>query len=263
MGYASLQAAIILLFLLVSVLAKSNSNPQHFEPAQTATPVRRYRAAGTPAEALFARATDGCNAGTYSCSSAGSIFSDICCASGQACTLDASSSPACCPSGDVCTGTAPSSYRAPSATSTAPISYVANGYFSFPYIATSFSNTAACSSALSACSRNYAACTVELEGNTAGGGGGGVTVVVGGSTTVTNSAGVTYATSVATSVCSSLSSVGCFGIQDAYCTAGATAGFIVGTANAAAGGPRPTGLCGVAVVVGVAAGVGMGLMVGT
>lgn len=249
MGRPSLLAAINLLSLVVSVIA--SAQPQHFEPAQTATPVRRYHAAASPADALFARATAGCISGTYSCSSEGSVFSNICCASGQACALDASSSPACCPSGDVCTGTAPSSYRAPSAT---PVSYVANGYFSFPYIATSFSNAGACSSALSACSRNYDACTDELEGN------GGVTVVVGGSTTVGGgtSTGVTYATATATSVCSSLSSVACFGIQDSYCTAGATAGFSVGTANAAAAvmRARPTGLAGVAVVVGVAAGVG-------
>ncbi|KAF3765263.1 hypothetical protein M406DRAFT_102436 [Cryphonectria parasitica EP155] len=233
-----------------SILA--SAEPQPFHAAQTPTPARRYHAAA-PVEALFARATDGCIAGTYSCASEGSAFSGICCASGQACTLDASSAPACCPSGDVCTGTAPSSFAPPT---TASASYVQNGYFSFPYVATSFSNAAACSSAVSACSRNYAACTADLEGS-GGGGGGGVTIVVGGSTTVGGSAAATYATATATSICSSLSSVACFGIQDSYCTAGATAGFSVGSANAAA---RPTGLPCVGVVAGVAAGVGFGMV---
>lgn len=233
----------LLLTSIASVLA--SAEPQPFLPAQTASPVRRYHAA-VPVEALFARQTSssGCISGTYSCASEGVAYSGICCASGQACTLDSANSPACCPSGDVCTGTAPSSYRAPSSTA---VSYVANTYFSFPYIVTSFSNAAACTRAVSQCSANYAACTADLEGS-----GNGVTVVVGGSTTVTNSGTATYATSTATSVCSSLSSVACFGIQSSYCTAGATAGFTVGSANAAA---RPTGIPCVGVLAGVAAGV--------
>lgn len=235
------------LVLLPSVIA--SAQPQPFLPAQTPEPVRRYHAA-TPAEALFARQTDGCISGTYSCSSQGSAFNGICCASGQSCTLDVSSSPACCPSGDVCTGTAPSSYRPPSTTSA---SYVSNAYFSFPYIATSFSNAAACSRAVSACSKNYVACTADLEGS----GGGGVTVVVGGSTTVGASGGATYPTATATSVCSSLSSKACFDIQSSYCTAGSTAGFSVGSANAAA---RPTGMPCVGLVAGLAAGVGFGVV---
>lgn len=244
--------ALTLMTLLASLtIVLASQPPQPFLPARTATPVRRYHAA-TPVEALFARQTTaGCISGTFSCSSQGVAFSGICCASGQACTVDASSSPACCPSGDVCTGTAPSSYRAPSSTS---VSYVGNPFFSFPYIATSFSNAGACSSAVSQCSANYAACTAGLEGQ---GGSGGVTVVVGGSTTVGASAAVTYATSSATSICSSLSSVACSGIQDSYCTAGSTAGFSVGSANAAT---RPTGMPCVGIVAGVAAGVGLGMV---
>lgn len=224
--------------------------PQPFLPAQTPTAVRRYHAA--PVEAVFPRQTSaGCISGTYSCADQGSAFSGICCANGQSCALDAHSSPACCPSGDVCTGTAPSSYRAPSTTSA---SFVANQYFSFPYIVTSFSNAGACSRAVSQCSANYAACTADLEG---AGGAGGVTVVVGGSTTISGSAATTFPASTATSVCSSLSSVACFGIQSSVCTAGNTGVFSVGSANAAA---RPTGAPCVGVVAGVAAGVGLGMM---
>lgn len=239
----------LLLSSLSSILA--SAEPQPFLPARTATPVRRYHAA-VPAEELFARQTSsGCISGTYSCASNGAAYSGICCADGQACTLDSANSPACCPSGDVCTGTAPSTYQAPSSTSA---SYVANLYFSFPYIVTSFSNAGACTRAVSQCSANYAACTADLEGS---GGGNGVTVVVGGSTTVTNTGTSTYATAMATSVCSSLSSAACFGIQSSYCTAGSTAGFTIGSANAAA---RPTGIPCVGVLAGVAAGVGFGVV---
>lgn len=240
-------SSALLFTSLPSILA--SAEPKPFLPVETASPVRRYHAA-VPAEALFARQTSsGCISGTYSCASEGAVFSGICCASGQSCTLDAGNSPACCPSGDVCTGTAPSTYRPPSSTSA---SYVANGYFSFPYIVTSFSNTGACTRAVSQCSANYAACTADLEGS-----GNAVTVIVGGSTTVTNSGTTTYATATATSVCSSLSSVACFGIQSSYCTAGTTAGFTIGSANAAA---RPTGNPCMAVVAGVAAGVGFGMV---
>lgn len=257
--------AAVLTLLLTTALASAPqarapaptpAPAQAYLPASPATPIRRHlHGAATPAFALAARqtttASDGCISGTFSCADQGSAFSGICCASGQTCALDAANSPACCPSGDVCTGTAPSSYKPPSTTA---VSYVNNQFYSFPYIATSFSNAAACSRAVSQCSANYAACTAGLEG----GGAGGVTVVVPGSTTVRGSTGATYPTSSATSICSSLSSAACSGIQDSYCTAGATAGFSVGSANAAA---RPTGMpCVGAVFAGVAAGVGFGMV---
>lgn len=243
-----------LLVFITTVLA--SAQPQPFLPAETPAPVQRRYHAGTPIDVLVPRqtttATTGCISGTFSCATQGAAFASICCASGQACALDAQNSPACCPSGAVCTGTAPTSFRPPSTT---PVSYVGNPFFSFPYIVTSFSNAAACSRAVSACSANYGACTRGLEG----GAGGGATVVVGGSTTVGGAVGTTYATSSATSICSSLSSVACFGIQDSYCTAGSTGGITVGSANAAAA--RPTGFpCVGMVAAGVAAGFGLGVM---
>lgn len=252
----------LLLLLPTAVHASAAPPPpqqqQPYLPAETGTPARRYHAAA-PVRELLARATtaaDGCISGTFSCADQGSAFSGICCASGQTCALDAAASPACCPSGAVCTGTAPSSYRPPSSTATS-VSYVANAYFSFPYIATAFSNAGACSRAVSQCSANYAACTAGLEGSDSGG----VTVVVAGSTTVRGvTAATTYATSSATSICSSLSRVACSDIQESYCTAGSTAGFSVGSANAAA---RPTGAPCVAagvVAAGLAAGLGFGMV---
>ncbi|KAG8164831.1 hypothetical protein KVR01_005106 [Diaporthe batatas] len=241
-----------LLLFLPAVAAE----PQPFLPAETATPTvgGRLRAAH-PVHELLARQTDtdGCIAGTSSCADQGSAFAGICCADGQRCALDADNSPACCPAGAVCTGTAPSSFRPPTTTA---VSYVPNAYFSFPYIATSFSNAGACSRAVSQCSANYEACTADLEG---GGGGGAVTIVVpagnGGTTTIGANAGATLPTASATSVCSSLSSVACHSIQGSYCEAGSTAGFTVGSANAA-----PTHMPCMGVVAGVAAGVGFGIM---
>ncbi|KUI57256.1 hypothetical protein VP1G_04494 [Cytospora mali] len=241
--------------LLTTYPLSALAHQQNFLPAETATPTLGRLRAATPARALFARATSsgGCISGTYSCASEGSAFDGVCCAEGQTCALDAASSPACCPSGDVCTGNAPSSYRAPSST---PVSYVANSYFSFPYIATSYSNAAACSRAVSQCSANYAACTANLEG---GSGGGAVTVVVpagnGGTTTIGAGAGTTYPILTATSICNSLSSVACHTIEDSYCKAGSTAGFTVGSSNAA-----PTNMPCMGVVAGVAVGVGFGVM---
>lgn len=247
-----LSVPLLTITLLLTHIPAVLAQLQPFFPAETATPtVGRYRAAA-PVHELLARQTDGCISGTTSCANQGSAFNGICCADGQACALDADNSPACCPSGAVCTGTAPSSYKPPTTTA---VSYVPNAYFSFPYIATSFSNAGACSRAVSQCSANYAACTADL----AGGAGGAVTVVVpagnGGTTTIGANAGTTLPTASATSVCQSLSSVACHSIQGSYCEAGSTAGFTVGSANAA-----PTHLPCMGVVAGVAAGVGFGMM---
>lgn len=89
--------------------------------------------------------------------------------------------------------------------------------------------------------------------------------MVGATTTVAaGGVGVTMATASATSICSSLSSVACLGLQSAMCSnSGVTSGgfyFGTGTGNAA---PRVTGmgmgrgLVGVGVV-----GVGLGVMAG-
>ncbi|KAI1638167.1 hypothetical protein F4809DRAFT_272401 [Biscogniauxia mediterranea] len=194
--------------------------------------------------AVQRRALD-CPADYFSCEDQGAAFANTCCENGQLCSLDAQQQPACCPTTATCTGVAPT-------TTTAAPSFVSNSYFSFPYIATSFPNTVACSSALSQCSRNYLACVTGLAGN---GGGYGVTIVVpgGGGTTVAPTR-ATVPSATATSVCSSLSSEACYNIQTGVCAqAGTTAGFTIGGAN---GAPRPTAAC----MAGVVAGVGMGLM---
>ncbi|KAL3961583.1 hypothetical protein ACCO45_003106 [Purpureocillium lilacinum] len=143
--------------------------------------------------------------------SLGAAFKDICCQNGQTCALDANNSPACCPSGAVCTGTAPAS--APTGGATAPVSYVENPYFSFPYAPTTFSNSASCAAATRACSSNYNACVTGLQGS----GGYGVTINVpgGGGTTVAG-AGSNLGAS-ATPLCSSLSSKACAKLDATKC----------------------------------------------
>ena len=94
------------------------------------------------------------------------------------------------------------------------LSYVVNDYFSFPYIQTSFSNQGVCSAAVSQCSSNFAICTVGLQGSE----GYAVTIAVpgAGGTTVAR-ASITLEPSSAQSVCSSLSSEACYGIQNSVC----------------------------------------------
>ncbi|KAK1757579.1 hypothetical protein QBC47DRAFT_451000 [Echria macrotheca] len=183
--------------------------------------------------------SQGCIANFYSCADQGAVFDGTCCQNGQSCRLDQNNNPACCPNNAICTGVVAGSFTPPTAT----VSFVQNPYFSFPYIATSFSGPGACSQAISQCGSNYDACTAQLEGA----GGFQVTVVVpdgGAGQTVVGGAGVTYPTASATSICSSLSSQACGNLQPSMCTMTGTAagGFVFG--NAAGNLPaRPTLAC--------------------
>lgn len=201
-----------------------------------------------------------------------------CCTVGSFCTTDPAKNIACCPTGATCTGsvaiatgtttgtggggavfgatTTTSTGATPTITNAAQVSYVQNGFFPFPYIPTTYSNSAACNSAFNDCQSNYAACTGALAGN--GGSGFGVTIVA-------PNGGVTAAPTIqslgvasATSVCSSLSSAGCYGIVSANCAqfgSGTGDAFIAGNTKNAA--PRATAGC--YVRAGVMAGVGLGI----
>ncbi|KAF4584242.1 hypothetical protein GQ602_005615 [Ophiocordyceps camponoti-floridani] len=151
-----------------------------------------------------------CPANTFQCpASLGAAFNDVCCQNGQTCALDAHNSPACCPSGAVCTGTAPASF-AP----TAAVSYVPNQFFSFPYAATTFGNSASCESAVHACSSNYDACLTGLQRDA----GYAVTVnVPGGPGLTVNPQQTHLASASALAVCGSLSSRACAGLQATKC----------------------------------------------
>ncbi|KAB5551377.1 hypothetical protein GE09DRAFT_170636 [Coniochaeta sp. 2T2.1] len=253
---ASISTCLLLLGL-AALPSLSSASQLPFLPAATSHP--------QPIPALARRQDNsGCLANFYSCAATqGAAFQGICCANGQVCGLDAANQPACCPAGAVCTGTAPQSFSPPS---TATISYVPNAYFSFPYAPTSFPNGGACSSAVGACSNNYAACTSRLAG-VGGGGAGGVTVVAGGSTVVGGQGGVTTTLPAesASSVCSSLSSQACGGLQNGWCNnAGVTTGgFVIGTGSGNAAAARQTGAVGMGMGMGVViVGVGMGVING-
>jgi len=220
-----------------------------------------------------------CPANHNSCSTLAKADAGACCTAGTFCTLDSSKNIACCPSGAKCTGTVTlgatgttagggavfgatttsnaaaftTTSGAAAATITGTASYVQNSYFPFPYIPTDYVNSAACNTAFSACQSNYAACTNDLMGNSFG-----VTVVA------PNGAGVTVAPTLAnvgiasaTSICSSLSSVGCYNIQSGNCAqfgSGTASGGTFVVADSTGGGARPTMGC--IAAAGVMAGLG-------
>ncbi|KAI8949724.1 hypothetical protein F4801DRAFT_389108 [Xylaria longipes] len=188
-----------------------------------------------------------CPANYFSCEDKGEQFQGACCENGQVCSLDAHQSAACCPTTATCTGVAPGGGA------TATPSYVSNSYFTFPVIPTSFSNAAACTTALHDCSDNYDSCVQGLQGGNAGYG---VTIQVpGAGGTTLAQAQTTLPSATATSVCSALSLSACHGLSNGLCHAGSQGGFTVGSEN---GAPRPTAAC----VAGVMAGVGLGIMGG-
>jgi hypothetical protein len=118
----------------------------------------------------------------------------------------------------VCTGTAPASRPLVTGNPTAG-TYVANPYFPFPYISTSFANPSACSSAVALCSRNSRACVSQLAGGAFS-----VSIEVPGvgGTTIAPSR-VTTAEPSAAQICASLSAVACFGLESSECVVGSTA----------------------------------------
>lgn len=230
-----------------------------------------------------------CPTNYNSCSTLAAADAGACCISGSTCTTDGARIIACCPTGAKCTGLVPypsavvvgttgtggavlggggsatttttttpsTSTAAATATITSAPSYVDNIYFPFPYIPTTYVNSASCMIAYSACQSNYAACTADLGG----GGGFAVTIVApnGGGVTVSPTV-QNLGTASANSICSSLSNVGCYGIVSSNCNAFATAtGFATGTATNGGMGSRITGGCYAGVVVGVGAGI-VGMM---
>ncbi|KAK3906224.1 hypothetical protein C8A05DRAFT_40960 [Staphylotrichum tortipilum] len=229
------------LLLVLAWISAVHARLQPFQPVETATVVAKRQT---------------CLANFFSCADQGAAFNNICCQNGQKCALDARNNPACCPNGAVCTGTAPANFVTPGAAPTpTAVSYVPNAYFSFPYVATYFANPGSCSAAISQCSVNYLACTAQLGGGGDGGGRNPVTVVVpGGGGTTVGGGGTAYGIASAASICNSLSSAACSGLQLSMCSMYGTtaAGFYFGTetGNAAA---RPTAAAACAGLVGAVA----------
>ncbi len=169
-----------------------------------------------------------------SCSTFAAADAGACCTSGSVCTTDHAKNVACCPIGATCTGTLALSTATgavlgngatttdtdtmatatATATGTGSVNYVSNAFFPFPIIPTSYSNSAACNSAFLDCQSNYAACTAELEGGNAFA----VTIIAPqGGVTVSPTA-QSLGVASATSICSSLSSAGCYNIKSSDCT---------------------------------------------
>ncbi|APA06280.1 hypothetical protein SS1G_01212 [Sclerotinia sclerotiorum 1980 UF-70] len=187
-----------------------------------------------------------CPSNYNSCSTLNAADGGACCPASATCSTDASHNIACCAIGASCTGTVTTPGATPASVSaTVTGTFVPNAYFPFPILPTNYVNSAACSSATDACAKNYAICTVDLQG----GMGGAITISA-------PNGGVTVAASVPTggylgeasaaSVCQSLSSVACAAVESGGCarygtgTATTTAGFVIGTNGVGAMIPRPT-----------------------
>ena len=200
-----------------------------------------------------------------SCSSVGN--NKACCPKKTNCALDEAGNIACCPDNADCTGTvgpagapatalsaAGSSTTAGAAAITHAItgsSTVANSYYPFPFLPTTYANAAECTTSYSSCQLESAKCTGVLEG-----GGMGVTVSGPGGGITQQGA---IAPASAESICSSLSAEACHGLQLTQCSTlggaaktAAAGTFVEGSANAA-----PTRCA--AVLYGVGVGVAVGV----
>jgi len=180
-----------------------------------------------------------CSSGLVQCTA---VNSAVCCPTTAVCTRDQSGNAACCPTGVVCTGalggstiqgsssttpyvlggstTQPSSSTDATAQVTVPAGYstVANQYYPFIAIPTSYSNSQACLSAYTLCSSASQACLSSLAGTI------GVTVSGLGSQGLTQSGSSGTVISSAAAICSSLSSRGCYDLQSGQCNSFGSAG---------------------------------------
>lgn len=262
-------------FLFLASAFRLDTSP--FTPAiLESTPFNLTNSTDSPAE-LSKRQT--CPANYNSCSGLSNLNSaSNCCAGDSVCALDNAGNIACCPLGSFCTGvittispttTTPSPIIAttissgiivtmpptptptPTPTTIATGQYVQNTFYPFPLLFASGANLGdptQCAQTYAACGAYYARCTAALQGGgfavTVSAPAGGVTVAAG-----TMNLGVASATSI----CSSLSSVGCPG-NGATCGAPTQTGFVVVYPGSGAG-RRRTG--GRAAVVGMVVGWGI------
>ncbi|CAA9958388.1 hypothetical protein PTMSG1_01948 [Pyrenophora teres f. maculata] len=179
---------------------------------------------------LFKRQGNNCANSYFACANLGAP--GVCCPRTAVCSADQRGQVACCPQGAACTGAIAVPTVNPTATSTVPFviastttngpfvqqtnganhgSTVQNQFYPFPYIPTTYTNAAACSSAYTSCQNDAAKCTAALANGAAG-----VTISApnGGATiTAIPSVGIQSAQSI----CSSLSSLGCFQLTVEAC----------------------------------------------
>ncbi|KKZ61232.1 hypothetical protein EMCG_04150 [[Emmonsia] crescens] len=177
----------------------------------------------------LAKRQSNCQAGFNSCALLGAA--EACCQPNAVCSRDDANNIACCPSGAACTGRLsdpsqatssnfmfpqPGTATTTSATITPPPTLgptVPNAPFPFTIIPTTFANQEACVSAYTGCQVQYSSCTASL------GGVNGVTIGVGGGQGGITVPGVVPTAGNPQSVCSSLSTEACHGLQAEYCTA--------------------------------------------
>ncbi|KAF2030142.1 hypothetical protein EK21DRAFT_89205 [Setomelanomma holmii] len=220
----------------------------------------------TPIE-LLRRQNNACATNYYACSALGAP--GLCCPRTAICTSDTARNVACCPQGAVCTGalgtaiatgspvtttTSSPTFVLASTTNTGSFiqvttvpnaagrSTVQNAFYPFPYIATTYINAASCSAAYTSCQSDASACTTALangaQGVTVSAPNGGVTF------TAIPSVGLASAQSI----CASLSSQACYGLQVEACRS------FDGAGAAPTGRCAGLGMVGAGVVVGVAGG---------
>ncbi len=174
----------------------------------------------------------GCAKNYYGCSNLNAP--GLCCPKTAVCSADQAGQVACCPQGAACTGAlggAVTGSATQTAASTAPFvaasttsnpfvqqtngatsgSTVQNQFYPFPYIATTYTNAAACSSAYTSCQGDAARCTSDLANGAQG-----VTISApnGG---VTQTAIASVGLQSAASICSSLSSIACYELNVQAC----------------------------------------------
>ncbi|RMZ79108.1 hypothetical protein DV738_g3477, partial [Chaetothyriales sp. CBS 135597] len=191
---------------------------------------------------LLVRRQDACQTGYNSCDGS----TGACCPDGSNCTRDAAGNVACCPTGALCTGiiTATGTGLSLATTTTSGVilssttptglgstittdfssallptsgvqgggSTVANTFFPFVYIPTSYDNANLCLSAYSYCQYQSTACAQSLAGS-------GVTVsnAGGGGITIQGANSATLDPISASSICSSLSAAACYGLTSEQC----------------------------------------------
>ncbi|KAH6615381.1 hypothetical protein C7974DRAFT_403850 [Boeremia exigua] len=220
--------------LLVSLALAAPDTLAAFEPAlepldQLVTSNNDTSLIDNVAE-LLKRQNNVCGSSNYQCSNAPSL----CCPRTAICSADSNNIVGCCPQGKACTGTLGASVTGiATASTTLPIvsasttsgpfvqtttaaggaSTVSNAFYPFPYIATTYDNAAACSSAYTRCQSDAASCTNALVGGAQG-----VTISApNGGATIT--AVPSLGTQSASSICASLSQEACYGLQVAACQA--------------------------------------------
>ena len=184
----------------------------------------------TPEDRLFElfRRQSSCQVGYNGCTNLGQPTA--CCTTTAICTTDTNNDVACCPTGATCTGTlgaaasttgsllgggatttGNSLFPATTAGSGFVESTVANQYFPFLYIPTTFANAEVCSSYYTSCQTEYSSCLTSL-------GGAAVNPITSAATVIQlTGRQVATATGSAASVCSSLYSQGCYNLQEGYC----------------------------------------------